>query len=59
MPWGTIIIGAFLCGGATMAIPHFVTGTSSIDDFMRLGVPISLFAIFSMLLVFGIFGEKH
>ncbi len=59
MPWGVAIIGAFLCGGASMMLQHFIVGTTDIDTMVRNIVPYSLFAIYGLVLVVGIFGGKH
>ncbi len=59
MPWGAIIIGAFLIGGATVGINHYITGTASIDGFIRTGVPIALAGIFAIVLITGLFGGKN
>lgn len=58
MPWGVLILGAFLCGGATLMLNHFVTGTSDTDNLVKTVVPLALMAVLGLILVFGIFGGR-
>lgn len=55
MPWGTIIITAFLFGGAALGIQHIIVGTTATDEFVRNIVPIGLGGVFVAITAFSIF----
>ena len=58
MPWGTVIVGGMLCGGVTLILTHFVTGTSSIDTAIRVGIPLAFAGIYGIILIIGFFGKR-
>ena len=58
MPWGAIIIGIFLVGGAAVGLNHFVTGTAAIDTSIKTIVPWALAGIYGIVVTVSLFGGK-
>ncbi len=59
MPWGVLIIGIFLFGGASLLLNTLITGTSAIELAIKNFAPWALGAVYFALMVFGLFGGKH